>query len=87
MSRPSAQLNARDVAKVARDLRGDRAVTCCCHIVVDDPNFDDHHVAFCIQYAAKNEHAECLHLALLLAKCSFTQRRRVNFLAWSRELD
>ena len=56
--------------------------TCCLHICVDAPNFEDHHVAFCIMQAAKREHPKCLKLALLLARCSYTQRRRANFLAW-----
>jgi hypothetical protein len=59
------------------------ATTCCCHICVDDPNFTDGSVAFCIQQAAKQGHAKCLELALLLARSSLTQRRKINHLAWS----
>lgn len=59
----------------------DLGTTCCCHIVVDDPNFDDGSVAFCIQTAARNEHPDCLRLALLLARASLTQRRKINRLA------
>jgi hypothetical protein len=62
----------------------DAAVTCCCHIVVDDPNFADHSVAFCLMEAARNEHPDCLRLALLLARASLTQRRKINRLAWGR---
>lgn len=58
------------------------ATTCCCHSCVDDPNETDHHVAFCIQAAAKAEHPACLQLALLLARCSYTQRRKVRARAW-----
>ncbi len=67
---------------LAHQIRGDDATTCCCHLCVDDPNEKDHHVAFCIQTAAKAEHPTCLHLALLLACCSYTQRRKVRALAW-----
>lgn len=70
---------------LARDIRRVRcndAVTCCCHICVDDPNHTDHHVAFCIQAAARREHPDCLRLALLLASFSYTRRRKVNHLAW-----
>jgi hypothetical protein len=87
----------RQCARLAREIRRNSdkrviynypermelATTCCCHIVIDDPNFEDHNVAFCIQTAAKNEHPECLRLALLLARASFTQRRKANYLAWS----
>jgi hypothetical protein len=67
---------------LARSIRGNAATTCCCHICVDDPNYDDHHVAFCIQTAARREHADCLRLALLLASFSTTRRRKVNYRAW-----
>lgn len=59
------------------------ATTCCCHICVDDPNYDDSAVASCIQRAAKEEHVKCLKLALLLASASLTQRRRINRISWS----
>ncbi len=59
------------------------ATTCCLHICVDDPNFADHHVAFCIQHAAKAEHPDCLRLALMLARASMTQRKKINHLAWA----
>lgn len=84
-------------ARLAREIRRDPArmvrynyppnmelaTTCCCHICVDDPNFEDHCVAFCIIQAAKSEHPKCLELALLLARASMTQRRKINRLAWS----
>jgi hypothetical protein len=60
----------------------DMATTCCCHIVVDDENTADGHVAFCIQQAARKEHPDCLRLALLLARASHTQRRKIHILAW-----
>lgn len=70
----------------AYPLGMDMATTCCCHICVDDPNYEDHHVAFCIMHAAKEGHPDCLRLALLLARASFTQRKKINHLAWSRRL-
>ncbi len=68
---------------LAQQIRGNGAVTCCCHICVDDPNEKDGHVAFCIQTAAKRGHPTCLWLALVLARCSYTQRRKVRRLAWA----
>ncbi|HEV8474605.1 MAG TPA: hypothetical protein VGR82_17640 [Methylomirabilota bacterium] len=79
---PSAHVSARTAADLARVIRGGGGTTCCCHICVDDPNYDDAHVAFCIMTAARMEHATCLRLALTLARCSYTQRRKVNRLAW-----
>lgn len=76
----------RDPARLAEyryPPRMELATTCCCHICVDDPNYADSDVAFCIRQAASNGHAKCLSLALLLARCSFTQRRKANHLAWS----
>ena len=71
-----------DAVALAQYIRGDGATTCCCHICVDDPNEADGHVAYCIRQAAACEHRFCLRLALLLARCSYTQRRKVRRLAW-----
>lgn len=76
----------RDPAELAKynyPPKMELATTCCCHICVDDPNYTDGNVAFCIQQAALSEHPKCLELALLLARASFTQRRRINRIAWS----
>ena len=70
-------------ATLAHWIRGEAATTCCCHLCVDNSNQKDHHVAFCIQAAAKAEHPACLQLALLLARCSYTQRRKVQVHAWT----
>lgn len=75
--------NPDRLSECAYPLGMELATTCCCHICVDDPNFEDHHVAFCIMTAARKGHADCLQLALLLARASFTQRRKINRLAWS----
>lgn len=92
MTEPLIYQAARLARQIRRDpvrlalydypARLELATTCCCHICIDDPNFTDGAVAFCIQEAAKRDHAKCLELALLLAKASLTQRRRINFLAW-----
>lgn len=76
------ELFVRDAALLALSIRKDNATTCCCHIVVDDSNIDDASVAFCIQQSAIKEHSHCLQLALMLAKASLTQRKRIHYLAW-----
>ncbi len=68
--------------ELARDIRGDGATTCCCHITVDDDNVDDENVAWCVQTAARKGHTQCLHLALLLASFSFTRRKKLARQAW-----
>ncbi len=75
-------IEAVTLAQDIRRMRCHDAVTCCCHICVDDPNYTDGDVAFCIQTAAKRDHPDCLRLALLLAGFSYTRRRKVSDLAW-----
>jgi hypothetical protein len=60
----------------------DMATTCCCHICVDDPNFDNSSVAFCAEQAREHGHADCARLAGLLGRASKTQRYKINHLAW-----
>jgi hypothetical protein len=69
-------------ADLSKEIRGNDATTCCNHIVVDDMNISDRSVAFCIIQAARLRHHDCLHLALLLAECSLTQRARVHGKSW-----
>lgn len=85
-----------DAARLARTIRRESpnrikynypprmelATTCCNHVVIDDGNHEDATVASCIQYAARQEHPACLRLALMLARASMTQRRRITYLSW-----
>lgn len=59
------------------------AVTCCCHVVVDDPNFEDEHAAFCLTEAHEQGHRECEQLAQLLVAASPHDRAIINQLAWA----
>lgn len=79
----SIRRNPERLAEYEYPPRMELATTCCCHVVIEDQNLEDRNVAFCIQQAAKNEHSECLQLALLLARCSMTQRRKASYLSWS----
>ena len=86
----------RQCARLARNIRRnperlaaynypprmELATTCCCHTVIEDRNIEDDSVAYCIREAAKHGHAECLQLALLLARGSLTQRGKASHLAW-----
>lgn len=59
------------------------ATTCCCHIVVDDPNFADEHAASCLALAKENDHAECEQLARILVESSRRDREAINRFAWA----
>src|SRR5574342_921951 len=50
---------------------------CCLHIVLDDCNVEDGCVQFCLEYAQKNGHPDCIALAELLMQMSKTQRRKL----------
>lgn len=47
------------------------------HIVLDDKNLADHHVASCIEFARERGDAEGERLAETLARMSVTQRRKL----------
>ena len=50
---------------------------CCLHIVLDDGNVDTSSVEFCVNYATKEGHPDCLYLANLLLQMSRTQRLKL----------
>ena len=56
-------------------------VGCCLHIVLDDGNIEDSHVAFCVEQTNKpvhkGPHDDCRELADLMMTFSKTQRRKV----------
>lgn len=54
---------------------------CCLHIVVDDYNVEDSHVAFCEEYARRQGHDACERLAVLLRAMTRGQRSKVARLA------
>lgn len=70
-------------ASLAKRIRGNGATTCCCHVMVDDPNFDDSTAKFCYDFALERGHPDCQRLAGMLIEASKTQRRRINYLAWA----
>ena len=47
------------------------------HIVLDDQNVNDGHVAFCLEEARKDQCRTCTHLAETLLRMSRTQRLRL----------
>jgi hypothetical protein len=58
------------------------ATTCCCHICIDDSNYDDDSAQFCLEQAREYQHQDCIALAEILVRCSRTQRRKIAYLAW-----
>ncbi len=48
------------------------------HIVLDDGNYEDHCVEFCIKVAKENGDLEGLELAEILLKKSWTQRKKIS---------
>ena len=59
------------------------------HIVLDDGNVDDSHVAFCQNNAHERGDTEGEQLAMILAMMTKSQRSRLGDMAWRRlkELD
>jgi hypothetical protein len=50
---------------------------CCLHIVLDDGNIQDDHVAFCLNKARERGHLECIACAEKLLLMSKTQRKKI----------
>ena len=47
------------------------------HIVLDDHNFEDNHVEWCMNYALENGDLDGWELAKILLKMSITQRMKI----------
>lgn len=47
------------------------------HIVLDDDNYNDRSVDFCLEYALKNGDVEGYELAVILRQLSVTQRKKL----------
>jgi hypothetical protein len=66
-----------EVQPIVNDLyAATSGVGCCLHIVLDDGNFEDGHVEWCIEHLQEG-HVRCRELALLLKQMSKTQRRKL----------
>ena len=50
---------------------------CCLHIVLDDNNIEDGHVAFCVDRAYQQSHEDCKLLSLSMLALTEEQRGRV----------
>lgn len=48
-----------------------------CHIILDDGNYDDHSVDFCIKYAEENEDMMGLAIASMLKLLTVEEREHV----------
>jgi len=59
------------------------ATHCCAHIVLDDPNYEDHHARGCLETARERQHPACIELCEALVACSRTQRAKLSRLVWS----
>jgi hypothetical protein len=52
-------------------------VGCCCHIVLDDFNYEAHHVEFCLEEAKKNYCSTCKEMCELLLSLPSDEHRKV----------
>jgi hypothetical protein len=69
--------NVPEVLPLVKALYKKNPVGCCLHIVLDDGNIHNDDVDFCIDWAIKQDHPECLKLAYLLRNMSRTQRNKL----------
>lgn len=67
----------QEVAPLVSALYERNPVGCCLHIVLDDENVSDSHVAFCLDMAHESGHCDCIKLAGLLLLMSKTQRLKL----------
>jgi hypothetical protein len=55
------------------------------HVVLDDGNYEDSSVRYCIEWARECGDEEGVRLAELLLKLSRTQRSKVDRLVWAKK--
>ena len=73
MSKPTVP----EVLPLVLALYERNCVGCCLHILLDDGNVKDSHALFCLEYAKKAGHADCIKLAELICQMSTTQRMKL----------
>ncbi len=80
MRKPANRPTVPEVVKLITALhaREGGAVGCCCHIMTDDPNWDQASADFCLQWAREQGHADCIELAEKMAQMTTTQRRKAS---------
>lgn len=61
------------------------AVGGCLHIVLDDPNYSDSSVDFCIKTAEARNYMMCLKLVKMIRQMSLTQRKKLNTHAYCHQ--
>ncbi len=62
---------------LVRQIYARHCAGCCLHIVTDDGNVEQHHADFCVEWAKKEQHPDCLVAAEMLALMTETQRRKI----------
>ena len=77
--------NPDRLAEFTYPLGMEMGTTCCLHVMMDDPNYENDTAAFCLEWAEKSEHPDCIKLARMLVSASVTQRKKISRLSWSAE--
>lgn len=66
-----------EVLPLVKALYERSCVGCCLHILLDDGNVKDHHAQFCLEWARKEGHADCIELAEKIVQMTQTQRLKL----------
>lgn len=66
----------RVALNLARSIYERHAVGCCLHLVIDDGNLKNEHVAFCLRQAREHEHKDCERLARMIRGMTLKERRK-----------
>ena len=71
-----------DVLPLVRALyaRPGGSVGCCLHVILDEPNPGLGSALWCLEYARKIGHSDCIELAEILVQMSRTQRNKLESL-------
>lgn len=71
-----------EIAPLVHALYKRNAVGCCWHVVLDDGNVHDDHVAACVADLDRS-HDDCVALAVPLTEASRTQRTKLSSQIWT----
>lgn len=70
------------VLPVVQQIYARHCAGCCLHIMTDDGNCEQGHAEFCLKWALKSGHPDCIKAARLMAAMSQTQRTNVYRHKW-----
>jgi hypothetical protein len=68
-----------DVLPLVRQIYERHCAGCCLHIMTDDCNIEQGHADFCLDWAKRQGHDDCIRAAEMMVQMTETQRKRIYY--------